>query len=74
MDDSELDVHVTLGDRSRSNNLCGRPNMETMLALVKKEAKPGLWLEEVPMPRIGINDVLIQVLRDGHLRHRRAHL
>ena len=39
--------------------------METMLALVKKEAKPGLWLEEVPVPRIGINDVLIQVLRTG---------
>ena len=39
--------------------------METMLALVKKEAKPGLWLDEVPMPRIGINDVLIKVLRTG---------
>ena len=24
--------------------------METMLALVKKEAKPGLWLDEVPVP------------------------
>ena len=23
--------------------------METMLALVKKEAKPGLWLDEVPV-------------------------
>src|SRR5581483_5549660 len=39
--------------------------METMLALVKKEAKPGLWLDEVPIPRIGINDVLIKVLRTG---------
>ena len=39
--------------------------METMLALVKKEAKPGLWLERVPVPRIGINDVLIRVLRTG---------
>ncbi len=39
--------------------------METMLALVKKEANPGLWLEEVPVPRIGINDVLIKVLRTG---------
>src|SRR6516225_1645083 len=39
--------------------------METMLALVKREAKPGLWLDEVPMPRIGINDVLIKVLRTG---------
>ncbi len=39
--------------------------METMLALVKKEAKPGLWLEKVPVPRIGINDVLIKILRTG---------
>src|SRR5689334_21926801 len=39
--------------------------METMQALVKKEARPGLWLEEVPVPTIGINDVLIQVLRTG---------
>src|SRR3954467_7762357 len=39
--------------------------METMLALVKKEARPGLWLEEVPVPEVGINDVLIEVLRTG---------
>ena len=48
--------------------------METMLALVKKEAKPGLWLDDVPMPRIGINDVLIKVTAHRHLRHGRAHL
>ena len=39
--------------------------MKTMKALVKKEAKPGLWLEEVPLPEIGINDVLIETLRTG---------
>jgi threonine 3-dehydrogenase len=39
--------------------------MESMLALVKKEAKPGLWLDEVPLPKFGINDVLIKVLRTG---------
>ncbi len=39
--------------------------METMLALTKRESKPGLWLEEVPVPRVGINDVLIKVLRTG---------
>src|SRR3982751_328150 len=39
--------------------------METMLALVKKEARPGLWLDKVAVPRIGINDVLIKVLRTG---------
>jgi threonine 3-dehydrogenase len=33
----------------------------TMKALIKKEAQPGLWLEEVPIPKVGINDVLIKV-------------
>jgi threonine 3-dehydrogenase len=36
-----------------------------MKALVKREAAPGLWLDEVPEPEIGINDVLIKVLRTG---------
>lgn len=34
-----------------------------MKALVKREAAQGLWLEDVPMPEIGINDVLIKVKR-----------
>ncbi|MCE8033780.1 L-threonine 3-dehydrogenase [Billgrantia tianxiuensis] len=34
-----------------------------MKALIKKEASPGLWLEEVPDPQVGINDVLIKVKR-----------
>ena len=36
-----------------------------MKALVKKEAKPGLWLEDVPEPKIGLNDVLIRIDRTG---------
>jgi threonine 3-dehydrogenase len=36
-----------------------------MKALVKKYAKPGLWLDDIPVPEIGINDVLIEVLRTG---------
>lgn len=36
-----------------------------MKALVKKEARRGLWLEDVPEPAIGINDVLIRVDRTG---------
>ncbi|MEW5979937.1 MAG: L-threonine 3-dehydrogenase [Acidobacteriota bacterium] len=36
-----------------------------MKALVKKEAHPGLWLEEVEEPNVGINDVLIQVRKTG---------
>ncbi len=39
--------------------------MQTMKALVKKEAREGLWLEDVPVPEIGINDVMIQILRTG---------
>jgi threonine 3-dehydrogenase len=39
--------------------------MKTMQALVKKKAEVGLWLDEVPVPQYGINDVLIQVLRTG---------
>ncbi len=36
-----------------------------MKALVKRHAEPGLWLEDVPRPEIGINDVLIRVDRTG---------
>jgi threonine 3-dehydrogenase len=35
--------------------------METMKALVKKYPKEGLWLEEVPVPEIGNNDVLVKI-------------
>ena len=34
-----------------------------MKALVKKESGPGLELTEVPVPEVGINDVLIRILR-----------
>jgi threonine 3-dehydrogenase len=34
---------------------------KTMQALVKKEREPGLWLDEVPVPGVGINDVLIKI-------------
>ncbi len=34
-----------------------------MKALVKSKAEPGLWLEDVPVPEIGINDVLIKILK-----------
>jgi len=34
-------------------------------ALVKKQAAPGLWVEEVPEPKPGINDVLIRVQKTG---------
>lgn len=36
-----------------------------MKALVKARPEPGLWLEDVPEPVVGINDVLIKVQRTG---------
>jgi len=36
-----------------------------MKALVKSKAEKGLWLEDVPEPKLGINDVLIRVDRTG---------
>ena len=36
-----------------------------MKALVKAQAKRGLWLEDVPDPDVGINDVLIKVQKTG---------
>ncbi|HTY50394.1 MAG TPA: L-threonine 3-dehydrogenase [Steroidobacteraceae bacterium] len=34
-----------------------------MKALVKKEAAPGLWMEDIPVPAVGPNDVLIEIER-----------
>jgi threonine 3-dehydrogenase len=36
-----------------------------MKALVKSKAERGLWLEDIPEPTMGINDVLIRVLYTG---------
>jgi len=49
-----------------------------MKALVKKESREGIWLEDVPEPQLGINDVLIKVKRtaicgtDMHIYNRDA--
>lgn len=37
--------------------------MKTMNTLVKAKGEPGLWLEQAPVPGIGINDVLIRILK-----------
>jgi len=39
--------------------------MKRMKALVKSKKEVGVWLDDVPVPTIGINDVLIKVLRTG---------
>src|SRR6202046_3076342 len=36
-----------------------------MKALVKSQRKPGLWLEDVPAPQPGLNDVEIRALITG---------
>ncbi|MGA2497341.1 MAG: L-threonine 3-dehydrogenase [Tepidisphaeraceae bacterium] len=36
-----------------------------MKALVKAKSEVGLWMEDVPVPAIGINDVLIRIDRTG---------
>ena len=36
-----------------------------MKALVKSQACPGLWLQDVPEPEPGINDVKVRVLLTG---------
>ena len=36
-----------------------------MKALVKSKSERGLWLEDIPEPAIGINDVLIRVQKTG---------
>jgi threonine 3-dehydrogenase len=36
-------------------------SQNTMRALVKRKPEEGLWLESVPIPQIGANDVLIKV-------------
>jgi threonine 3-dehydrogenase len=36
-----------------------------MRALVKMQPEPGLWLEDVPLPECGRDEVLIRVLRTG---------
>ena len=34
-----------------------------MKALIKQEAKPGIWLADIPEPKVGPNDVLIEVAK-----------
>jgi len=36
-----------------------------MKAIVKSKAEVGLWLEDVPEPKVGINDVLIRIKKTG---------
>jgi threonine 3-dehydrogenase len=33
----------------------------TMKALIKKERAPGIWMDEVPVPEVGHNDLLVKI-------------
>ncbi len=35
--------------------------MKTMKALVKSKPERGIWMEEVPIPELGVNDILIKI-------------
>jgi len=35
--------------------------VQTMRALVKREPREGIWMEQVPVPKPGMNEVLIKV-------------
>src|SRR5262249_24882353 len=50
------------GPRARRVRQGGPPaRSHPVRALVKAERKPGLWLQEVPVPELGPNDLLIKV-------------
>src|SRR3546814_11265093 len=34
---------------------------QTMKALVKRKPEQGIWMEEVPLPQVGPNEVLIKI-------------
>ncbi len=38
---------------------------DTMKALVKAKSEQGLWLEEVPIPEVGVDDVKIKIEKTG---------
>ena len=39
--------------------------MSNMKALVKKYSEPGIWLDSIPIPSLGTNEVLIEVSHTG---------
>ncbi len=65
----EKDVRQAVEGLARVSGKAGhareRIRKEPMKALVKSRREPGLWLEEVPEPEIGINDVKIRVSLTG---------
>src|SRR4030095_9026163 len=57
--------HTAESARGRPVWQAGIPVMKTMKALVKSHRQPGLSLQDIPVPAIGINDVLLRVHKTG---------
>ena len=58
--------------RSRGSGVCARGRKprhhqegKLMKALVKARAEPGIWMQDVPEPAVGHNDVLIKIHRSA---------
>src|ERR1035437_953547 len=61
----KLRIDVAGHDAGVGADFTARKGGFRVKALVKSRAERGLWLEDVPEPTIGINDVKIRVLKTG---------
>jgi threonine 3-dehydrogenase len=52
-------IKINLVQFATNNN--SNSKVFIMKALVKKHTKEGIWLEDVPMPEVGNNDVLVKI-------------
>ena len=43
-----------------------------MKALVKLRPEKGIWMEDIPTPHVGINDVLIKIKKTAHTPKKRS--
>ena len=63
---SPEDVAVAIEDFAAVEARAGSDRMKNeMLALVKAQPEPGLWMQAVPVPEPGPNDVLIKVTKSA---------
>jgi threonine 3-dehydrogenase len=61
--DRAVEAFGEVGGGKNWEAYCLMSNM--MRALVKAKAEPGIWMERVPVPEIGPNDVLIKVKKSA---------
>jgi len=63
--ESAAGIESSWSGAERRTAISGSEGREFVKALVKSRAERGLWLEDVPEPQAGINDVKIRVLKTG---------